>query len=218
MTDLKDVGLELDENDERSDFLNIHVLMEEPDRFVGELVYMHSPSELPPDYDMVQTGRVTLTDDDKDSGKQFWRVSFGEYTQDLDEDETIMYCIDKADGTTAHPHERFLSTPKGDLTRVKSNILVFRDSVDSSELPTYCTKDNETFIDVLQHVNIIPDQWHPYYQWIGADFESGHVCKGKTLGLHFVNPWGVNTRKTMKPLTKQSRFNDGQNFPMATRQ
>jgi hypothetical protein len=43
------------------------------------------------------------------------------------------------------------------------------------------------------------------------------MYKGKTSGLHFVNPWGVNTQN-MKPLTKQSRFNDGQKFPMATGQ
>jgi hypothetical protein len=73
--------------------------------------------------------------------------------------------------------------------------VVFHDSVDNSELPTYCTKDNDTFIDVLQHVNIMPDQWHAYYQWIGSEFEFGHLYKGKTSGLHFVNPWGVNTRK-----------------------
>jgi hypothetical protein len=61
----------------------------------------------------------------------------------------------------------------------------------------------------------MPDQWHAYYQWIGADFEFGHLYKGKTSGLHFVNPWGVNTRKIMKPLTKQLRFNDGPKFPIS---
>ena len=77
------------------------------------------------------------------------------------------------------------------------------------------TNDNETFIDVLKNVNILPDQWVAYYHWIGADFEFGHLHKGKTFGLHFANPWGVNSSKSIKPLSKQSRFNDGQKFPMA---
>ena len=214
--DLKSAGLQLEDNDtEGHAELDMNTLMEAPDRFVGELVYMHFPAELPPEFDLVQTGKIILTDDDKDSGEQFWRASFGEYTHDLNTEEMIMYCIDKTDGTTENPHDRLLSVKPEHLNRIKSNVMVFHDSVDNSELPTYSTTDNQTFIDVLKNVHILPDQWQAYYNWLNAEFEFGHLHKGKTKGLHFVNPWGVGSGKTMKPLSKQSRFNDGQTFPMA---
>jgi hypothetical protein len=54
--DLKVAGLELDESEGQSDELDVHALIDAPDRFVGELVYMHFPAELPPDFDLVQIG------------------------------------------------------------------------------------------------------------------------------------------------------------------
>jgi hypothetical protein len=84
------------------------------------------------------------------------------------------------------------------MTQVKLKIVVFHDSIDKSELPRYSTKDNDTFIDVLHNVNIMPTQWRAYYRWIGHDFEFGHLYKDTTSGLHFVDPWGVNTGQIMK--------------------
>ena len=48
------------------------------------------------------------------------------------------------------------STEGADMTQVKLKVVVFHDSVDKSELPTYSTEDNDTFIDVLHNVNIMP--------------------------------------------------------------
>jgi hypothetical protein len=50
------------------------------------------------------------------------------------------------------------------MTQIKLNIVVFHDSIDHSELPTYSTKINDTFIDVLNNVNILPTQWRAYYR------------------------------------------------------
>jgi hypothetical protein len=57
--------------------------------------------------------------------------------------------------TTARLHKD--SMKKGaDMTQVKLKAVIFHDSVDKSELPTYSTEDNDTFIDVLHNVNIMP--------------------------------------------------------------
>ena len=90
------------------------------------------------------------------------------------------------------------------MTQIKLNIVVFHDSIDHSELPTYSTKINDTFIDVLNNVNILPTQWRAYYRWIGNDFEFGHLYKGTTSCLHFVDTWGVNTGKLLKMVPEQS--------------
>ena len=67
-------------------------------------------------------------------------------------------CLDPGDvgkqskGTTTRLHTCYPSTARAGLTHVKLNIVVFHDSVDNSEMSTYSTKINDTFIDVLQNL------------------------------------------------------------------